>query len=282
MHWEKMTVEEFATYRREEGMKLVKSDSIWWAEVRPCFFRPLFPFREITPGSKRYPVKSILGGILHLVPPAVPTESCINFHVYDDLKNYSLDMLNGKRRKVTRDSLSRFTIKPITDPDEFIEKGYEVYKIFFERTNYWYHNDRIDKDKFRIWAGKLYHHSKINKTGMYLSGKLCAVATSYRIEDVICGDYLFSDNEGLRANVVDFLMHILRESAACTDAKYFFSGLPTGVDSLDSSKTKKGCKLLRLPAYCKINPLALSVAKVLMKDSYRKLLKVIDPGAGDS
>ena len=45
MHWESLTVDEFAEYRREEGMKLVKLDGIWWAEVRPFFFRPLFPFR---------------------------------------------------------------------------------------------------------------------------------------------------------------------------------------------------------------------------------------------
>jgi hypothetical protein len=62
---------------------------------------------------------------------------------------------------------------------------------------------------------------------------------------------------------------------ASTDARYLFSGLPTGKETLDSSKMMRGCKLLRLPAYCKINPFALSLAKLVMKDSYHKLLTVM-------
>ena len=106
MHWEPMSIEQFAKYRREEGMELVKIDGIWWAEVRPCFFRPLFPFCEIKPWSKRYPTKSVLGGFLHLVPPSVKAESCSNFHVYDHLKDYSLETLSGKRRKTTREAMA--------------------------------------------------------------------------------------------------------------------------------------------------------------------------------
>ena len=128
----------------------------------------------------------------------------------------------------------------------------------------------------------LYEYPKINKTGIYLDNKLCAAETSYRIDDIIFGDNLFTDDVALHANVIDFLSHNLREAADCTDARCFFSGLPTGVATLDNSKAKRGCKLLRLPACCKINPLALSVAKLFMKDSYQKLLTVMDqslPGA---
>lgn len=281
MHWEPMSIEEFAKYRREEGMKLVKVDGIWWAEVRPFFFRPLFPFCEIKPWAKRYPVKSVFGGVLHLVPADVPTKACINFHVYDDLKKYSLDSLSYKRRKVTRDSMTKFVTRQITDPVEFVDAGYEVYKSFYQRTNYWYKNDRIAKDNFRVWGNKLFDYPKINKTGIYLDNKLTAVETSYRIEDVICGDNLFSDNVALQANVVDFLTHRLREAAARSNAKYFFSGLPTGVGSLDDSKLKRGCRLLCLPAYCIINPMSLSLARLFMKDSYRKFLTVMAPDASE-
>ena len=275
MHWETMSIEEFARYRREEGMKLVKTDGVWWAEVRPFFFRPLFPFREIKPWSKRYPVKSLLGGFLHLVPPSAQAKSCINFHVYDDLQNYSLDILSSRRRKVTRESMDKFVARQIPDPDEFVETAYDVYRTFYKRTNYWYKEDRVDKNNFRVWAEKLYDYPNIKKTGIYLSDKLSAVETSFRIEDVIFGDNLFSDDVSLRMNVVDFLTHRLREAAACSDAKYFFTGLPTGVANLDNSKSKKGCTLLCLPAYCKINPVALCLARVIMKDSYHKLLTVM-------
>jgi hypothetical protein len=274
MHWESLTVDEFAEYRREEGMKLVKLDGIWWAEVRPFFFRPLFPFREIQPWSKRYPPKAFLGGFLHVVPSSTITKSCINFHVYDNLQNYSIDTLSSKRRKVIRHCNTKFSIRPIPDLEEFVSTAYPVYKIFYERTNYWYKNERNEREHFLAWATKLYDYPKINKNGVYLNNKLSAVETSFRIEDIIFGDNLFADNEGLKNDIIDFLVHSVREAAADTDAKYFFSGLPTGVTTLDSSKRMRGCKLLSLPAYCKINPFALTLAKLLMKDSYHKLLTV--------
>jgi len=274
MHWDSMTVDEFAEYRRGEGMKLEKIDGIWWAEVRPFFFRPLFPFRKIKPWSKRYPPKAFLGGFMHVAPPSDETRSCLNFHVYDNLQNYSTDMLSSKRRKVLRHCNKIFSVKTIPDPEEFVSTAYPVYKIFYERTNYWYQNERILKENFTTWANNLYSYPKISKNGIYLGNKLSAVETSFRIEDVIFGDNLFADDASLNLDVIDFIVHTVRESAADTDAGYFFSSLPTGVTTLDSSKRKRGCKLLSLPAYCKINPVALYFAKLFMKDSYHKLMTV--------
>jgi hypothetical protein len=282
MQWEVLTVDEFAEYRQAEGMKLVKIDGIWWAEVRPFFYRPLFPFREIKPWSKRYPAKAFLGGVLHVVPSSIVTKSCINFHVYDNLQNYSLDLLSSKRRKVIRHCTAKFSIRPIPDLDEFISAAYPIYRVFYQRTNYWYKNERNEKEHFIAWANNLYDLPKINKNGIYLDNKLSGVETSFRIEDIIFGDNLFSDNEGLRNDIIDFLVHSVRESAAHTDAKYFFSGLPTGVTTLDSSKRMRGCQLLSLPAYCKINPFALSAAKLFMKDSYHKFLTVTAPDEPES
>jgi hypothetical protein len=156
MIWEPMTIEEFASYRSEEGMKLVKVDDIWWAEVRPFFFRPLFPFCEIRPGSRRYPLASSLGGRVHLVPASVPSDSRLHFHVYDDLKNYSPELLSRKRRKNLLASLSRFEVRSILSLEEFVDSGHPVYLTFFERTNYWYLKKRVHKDGFRSWAETLY------------------------------------------------------------------------------------------------------------------------------
>ena len=275
MHFEPMSVDEFAKYKREEGMKVVKVDGIWWAEVRPFFFRPLVPFCAIEPWSKRYPLKAFLGGFLHVVPSHVPSTSCLNFHVYDDLQKYSLATLSYSRRKKIKDGMKIFADRPITDLDEFISTGFEIYKVFYERTRYWYKNDRTKKEEFEVWAKKLYDYPKIDKTGVYLNEKLSTIITSIQVEDIIFGDYLFSDNDSLKLNVVDYVMHRIRETSAVTDAKYFFSGLPTGKASLDDSKLKRGCKILCLPAYCKINPAALFLAKFAMKDSYHKLLTVM-------
>ncbi|GFO66653.1 hypothetical protein GMLC_02320 [Geomonas limicola] len=282
MHWEPMTVDEYAGYRLREGLKLVKVDGVWWMEPRPCFFLPLFLFHEIRPWSRRYPTKALLGGVMHLVPPEYAKATTMNFHVHDDLRNYSLDTLSTRRRKITRDSLSYFTARPIADLEEFVEAGYQVYRNFYRRTGYWYKKERIIKDRFRAWSENLYCHPRIYKLGIYLEGRLCAVETSYQVEDVIFGDNLFSDDVSLKLNVVDFITHELRLGAAQTDARYVFTGLPSGVPTLDNSKSKKGCKLLNLPAYCKINPLALALARVVMKDGYRKLASVLSREEGEA
>jgi len=279
MQWERMTIEEYAGFRREEGMKVEMIDGVWWAEVRPFFFRPLFPFMKIDPGSRRYPSKSLIGGFLHAVPEGLAGNATMNFFVYDKLQEYALEQLSPRRRRITQQGLGNFSAREITDLAEFVETAYQVYLSFFQRTNYWYQNDRVDQARFRLWAEKLYRNPRVAKIGAYRNGRLCAVETSFRVEDVIFGDHLFSDRASLNLKVTDFIMHILRQTAAVTDAKYLFVGLPSGVHSLDQSKLIRGCQLLTVPAYCKINPLALSVAKVFMKQSYRKLLQITDPDA---
>jgi hypothetical protein len=279
MHWDPMTIDEFARYKRADGMNVVKIHGVWWAEVRPCFFRPLNPFQEIAPWTKLYPPKSLLGGIIHVVPSHVPARSCLNFHVYDDLQNYSIDSLSANRRKHTRRGMKIFTDRPLGDLNEFVAAGHDIYKIFYERTHYWYKSNRTRRSEFHAWAKKLYDCPKIVKTGIYIDNKISAVVTSFQVDDIIFGDNLFADNLGLSLNVIDYIMHRFRESSAGTGARYFFSGLPTGKASLDSSKMMRGCKLLRLPAYCLINPAALTLARLLMKDSYHKLLTVMSQEA---
>lgn len=281
MNWAPMTLDELASSRQAEAFKLVKLDGIWWVEIRPFFFRPLFPFREIKPGSKRYPLKSYLGGVLHLVPPGDPANSSMSFFVHEELKSYSLDALNHRRRRLTREAIRNFTAKVITDQDEFIATAYDVYLSFYKRTGYSYKKERVGQEAFADWAAKLFSNDKILKLGAYHNGRLCAIEISYYVEDVIIADTMFADDMGLELKVTDFVMHTMREAAARTDARYFYGGLPSGVESLDESKRLRGYKVLTLPARFRINPLALPVAKIVMRSSYEKLLKITAPGASE-
>jgi hypothetical protein len=281
MYWDRMTMDEFAICQQGEGLKVVQLDGIWWVEIRPFFFRPLFPFTPIDPQSKRYPIKALIGGFLHVVPDGVTANSSMNFFVFDDLKNYSLSALNSKHRHTTRTGMENFTAKPLTNQDEFIDSAYEVYISFQRRTNYSYKDDRVNRQAFTKWAEHLYRNPKVQKTGAYHKDKLSAIEISYFIEDVIIGDTFFANNASLKMNVTDFIYHTVREAAAQTDARYFFVGLPTGVKSLDQSKLWRGCKILRMPACYKINPVSLSVAKVFMKSSYQKLLEIVSAPSHD-
>jgi hypothetical protein len=277
MFWDPMTIDEFARSRQADGMKVVRIDNIWWTEVRPFFFRPLFPFSEIYPSPQKYPLEARIGGVLHLVPSGVPANSTMNFFVYDNLQNYSLNSVSHRRRRIINQGIKYFTAKRITDLTEFIDTAHEVYISFHNRTRYSYKNNRVDKRVFTEWAHKLFDQKKIVKLGAYHSGKLSAIELSYRVGNIIFGDTLFANNIGLNKKVTDFVLHTLREEAGKSDARYFFVGLPTGVRSLDSSKLNRGCKIINMPAYYHINPLALSIAKIFMKSSYQKLQDIIAP-----
>jgi hypothetical protein len=277
MLWKPMTMDEFAAFQQADGMKVVKVDDAWWAEIRPFFFRPLLPLTVIDPMCQSYPVKARLGGVLHAALPGSPANSQMHFFVYDDLDNYSLETLSKKRRKLAVQGMDTFVLKEFSDLDAFVTAAYPVYLCFFRRTKYRYRSDRVEKEGFVKWATVLFEHPKIVKVGAFHGDQLCAVEISYQVEDVIIGDTLFSNEFGKRQNVTDFVLHRLREAAVGSGARYFYLGLPTGVASLDQSKLIRGCKVLTRPAYLRINPVALSLAKLLMKPSYRKLQEIITP-----
>lgn len=274
-----MTIDEFAICMRAQGQKLVHLDGTWWLEPRPFFFRPLFPFTEIVPQSQRYPFKASIGGLLHVVPAGSAANSTMNFFVYDNVESYSLSSLRAKTRRSIKTGMRFFTVKPIADKLEFVEEGHRVYLSFQTRTKYSYKSERVKKNVFAQWGELLFSNPKIRKWGAYHDGKLCAVQISYLVEDVVIGDSYFADDQSLDLKVTELLLHTLRESAVGTKARYIFMGFPSGVSSLDESKERRGCKLLTLPAYYKMNPACLSPIKMFMKPSYAKLMKITAPPA---
>lgn len=269
-----MTIDEYALFQRANGIKVVEIDGVWWAELRPFFFRPLLPFTEINPKYKRYPFKSSIGGFQHVVPPGGISNSCMNFFVFDDLQNYALAKLSHNHRDTTKKGIKNFYAKQIVDVTEFVNDAYDIYVTFYNRTKYNFKKERIKKKYFFSWAKTLFEYPKILVVGAYCHDKLSAVDISCRIEDIILDMTFFSDTESQRLKVSDFLIHIMREAASFSNAKYIFKGMPSGKPSLDDSKLMRGCKLLTLPALYKINPIVLSVARVFMKNSYNKLIGI--------
>jgi hypothetical protein len=274
MHWEQMTIDEYAIFQRANGTKVVKINGVWWVEIRPFFFRPLLPYAAIYPNSKQYPLKSLIGGFQHVVPSGVAANSHLNFFFFDELQGYSFNKLSDKRKNAIRKGLKNFSVKQIDDVAEFINDAYDIYVAFYNRTKYSYQKKRLNRIFFSSWAETLFDNPKILIIGAYHDNKLSAVNISYLVEEVIFYATFFSSTQSLQLQVTDFMIHIIREAAASSNAKYIFMGMPSGKRSLDKSKTMRGCKLFKMPAYYKINPIALFVARVFMKNSYNKLIGV--------
>lgn len=275
MHWETMTLEDFAAYSRANGTHVKKIGDVWWAEIRPCFYRPLSPLATVAPDPRQYPVKSFAGGVLHPVPHGAVANSQMNMFVYADLRSYSLDGLNNRRRKLVEQGVRNFRYKRMTDVHEFEEEAYDVFVAFHDRVHYSYKRERIQRRNFAGWAKLLFQFPQIQVAGSYHGSRLMAVDISYRVDNVIMCDTMFSSREGLDLKVTDFIYHRIREAAVGSDAEYIIVGFPTGKKSLDDSKTMRGCKLLKVPSYHRINPVAMLAAKKIMKDGYAKLMAIV-------
>jgi hypothetical protein len=275
MTWQRMTIDELAAFEKAVGGKVVNVDGVWWRETRPCFFRPLDFMAELPPKNAHYPGKAICGGVQHRVPSDSPSNSTLHFFIYDDLHNYSLDRFNHSRKWKIKKGIKNFTIKPINDPEEFIRAGHPLYQSFFQRTHYFYRKDRLSPSSFAKWARVLYAFPKIKILGAYHQGKMCAVSLSHLINKTITYAIFFSETDALRLNVSDAMLHFLRERASgCPEAVTIYLGMRTEYKGIDDFKVNRGCNVVSVPAYYKVNPVALSCLKFFRKNNYDRLLGV--------
>lgn len=272
--WQAMTVDDISDYQRACGVRVVKVNGVWWVEPRPFFFRPLFPLEELSPEFGKYPLQHLVGGVLHLVPQGVASNVSMRLFLYDRLQEYGLEGMPAKQKWVIKKSTENFEARRITERTEFIETAYPIYRSFYERTQYSYKKERAQQAAFARWAETLFRFPKILILGAYHENRLRAVDISYRVNGLIIDDVFFSDTESQGLRVTDFMVHTLRSRAAETDASYLFRGFPCGKQTLDESKIRRGCRIYKIPAFCKINPIALYVGKRFLNESYRKLMTI--------
>jgi hypothetical protein len=271
MTWERMTIDELAAFEKAVGSKVVKVNGVWWRETKPFFFRPLNIMEEVQPNGQ-YPKKSLLGGVQHRVEVGEISNSVLNYFIFDDLNSYSMENFNTKKRWEIRKGINNFLIKPVTDFEEFLNAGHDVYSSFYQRTKYKYRKDRIRKNRFGEWAKDLFNFPKILLLGAYQKEKLAAISISCFINDSIYYTTFFSKTEALALNVSDAMLHYIRgEAKDCENAKYIIWGMATGKENIDRHKLYRGCELVPFPAYFRLNPLIFHCIRLFWKNHYQRL-----------
>lgn len=267
-----MTVDEYADLELALGSRLHQVQGIWWKEIRPCFFRPLFPLAMLDPQTAVPPWRAMLGGYQHPVPVGAPSNSQANYIVFDDLQNYSFGALSRNRKKKIHKAQTHFHVQPIPDKETFIEQAYPVYLSFQERTGYGWKRERTEKEHFAHWASILYRFPKLAILGTYDRDRLAAVEVAYRVEDTVLDATSFAHSEYLSLDVGDLVIHHLRESlAAQTDIRCIFLGTYGEKQSLDAFKINIGGKVTALPAYYRLNPAMKLLMKLVGRKTYRRL-----------
>jgi hypothetical protein len=270
--WDEMTVDEYARQEADMGFSLRYNNGMWWRQIRPFFFRPLFPFAKFTPGEFPPPRWSCLAGYHHLVPSVEFSNSEMRLMVFDDIPNYSLNQLPAPYRKNTRKGLNHFEFRPIRNINEFLDEGFDVYLSFFRRTGWAYQSDRTKPERFRKWAQRIFSAPKTAVWGAYSEGRLRGVTISYRVENVIISPTYFADSEALRLRISEAMLHFLRTQAAETPGiKYIYMGMAGSKESLDDYKSSRGCRMLTLPAHTWLNPAVALVTRYWRKQDYQRL-----------
>jgi hypothetical protein len=267
-----MTADEYAALQVAMGAKVVSSGGLWWRAVRPFFYRPLLPFRELSPDRAAYPALARLGGAQHLVPGGVPANSSMTLLVFDDPQSYSLESLDKSRRRDLRRSMERFVVKRLTDVDDFSTSAHPVYLSFYERTKYAYKSDRTDPRRFAEWARTLMRFPKVCVLGAYRGDELVAVGVSYVVEDTLLIPSIFAETSALAELVSESVLHTMRaQVVGVRGVNLIFAAMAGMERGLDNFYLLRGARLESKPAWLSLNPLVSIVLRALRPDSYRRL-----------
>jgi hypothetical protein len=253
-----MTTAEHAALEEKTGARVRFSGGIWWQEVRPFFYRPVHLFLKVEPKTARPPAGSVLGGYQHLAAGEENANSRMNFVVADNPREYSISSLGSKYRTAVRKAARYLDAKRIDDLQEFIDAGHPIYLEFYARTQYWWKNERVNREAFTAWAEILVENPKVLVFGIYHEGILCCVNVVYKVEEVVYYSSSFSNAEGIRLSAPEYSLHLVREfTAGCAGAGCIFLGTAGSKRSLDDFKIRRGCRIASEPAYYRINPIAL-------------------------
>ena len=172
-----------------------------------------------------------------------------------------------------------FSIREITDVNEFKEKAFPIYLSFYQRTEYKYKKERLNQYWFSGWAEAVFRFGKFLILGACRNGQLEAVWTAQLVEDTVFSTTAFSHAEALHLNVNSLLFHSLREVVASSgQAKQIFVGMykygaGRGVDDFYLSR---GCSLVQMPAALRVHPPLMALIRAFLPREHRRLAGAID------
>jgi hypothetical protein len=270
--WTQMSMDEYAEFNKAMRVKLRQEKNTWWQQQHYFFYRPLFPFLELTSRDMdEHP--RCLGAVQHAVPQGEPSNSYMNFIVFKQLDSYHINGLPKVNRKRIRKASRHLTIRPIVDPEEFISHGYPVYLSFYKRTLYSYKSDRRNPETFAWWARTFFHFPKVVILGAYCQNRLLKIHISCLVEDTLFQLTSINCSEALELHAPDLMLHTIREHAAKQkEIKRIFCGLLAQKESLNRFKIQRGACVLVKPAYLHLNRGFLSLIKLARKNLYDRLI----------
>lgn len=264
-------MDEYAQVQAAFGARLTQRNGVYWRQVRPFFHRPLLP-TAVVPTPKARVGGPQIGGYQHLVDRDTPSNSTMNFLVYENPQDYAVEKVGHQRRRQIRLAAKQIEIRPLQSLTELVQQGYPAYLSFYERTGYGYLSERRRRAGFEKWASEVLGHPKTFVLGAYATTGLVAVSVSYWVEDTFVYATLFAGTEALRLGVCELMLHEVRRVAAAHPGigEIFARGYQGG-NSKDQYYLLRGATLVRRPARYVINPLAALALRTFSPGALQQL-----------
>lgn len=258
---QQMTVAEYANARVAVGDRVERIGAVYWVRTKRFFYRPLLPYEVYSLSKSDVPLVG-LGGFEHVVADAREANAAMSFLMLDDVRDYALEKLGHKRRLLIKNAARRFVIRPVQDPAEFKEQGFQAYLSFYQRTHYQYRSKRRHRENFRQWAKAIIESPKAVVLGGYGQSGLTAVSVSYWVGETLLYATFFSSTSALEEGVGELMFHTLREAASQAHGiREMFVRRYQGGDGRDKYYLLRGAKLIHKPARLCLNPLSEWILK---------------------
>lgn len=269
---EPFSTAEYAHIYSSLGHKVKLVDSVYWSRPQPLFFRPLLLYRSLRPGEFEPPCR-LIGAYQYTSSDLFLANSQLNFLVFEEAENYSINALKSGLRRFVRVAQRHFEIRVVDSECELKEQGHNIYLSFYNRTRYSYLSERIEKKSFERWIEVLRANSKTLFLGGYKQGNLKALAICYRIEDLLLYATFFAETESLKHHVSDLMLHTAREVAAGqVGIRRVLAGRYGGGIGMDTFYLRRGCIIESKPAHYVITPsVAGSILQIVAPAQFRRL-----------
>jgi len=244
--------EEFAREQESAGDRVHFSNGVWWRDLRFGFCQPCFCFREVDHRQARPYFGRCAAGFMHVAAPGSPTNGTYRVIVREDMKQYSLQQLERRKRGVVRAAITRVEVRPVTDINDLTGDGYEVYISWRERTGWG--SNKSQRAVYEKWITSAFRRSKRLVLGAYCDDKLVGFMLPAAVRNVAFISYIASHSDALWAYPNDALYHaflcIARQTPGIEVANM---GTISTKASLDRFKLCYGT-VKELPCYAWINP----------------------------
>ena len=271
-HIQPIPIEEYAQIQSLQGNHITRVGNVYWRKIGRFFYRPLVAYSAIDAGRLQPPCGT-LGGYQHAVPDQSIANSTINFRVFDECQQYSIDTQNREHRRMVRKAMKSFDIRLIQKDSDLKGPGYEIYTRFYERTHYGYLSERSQREHFNGWVDTLFASPKTIILGAYEKDHLKAVSICYWIDNIFLYSTFFSDTVALKQHVADLMLHVVRDMVSeYTEIGTIVAGLYGGGIGSDAFDLLRGAKIERRPAQYVMRPgIASAMLRACSPARYQKL-----------